>query len=476
MSRPTDLAKYRRADEWMTETFGQGMRDYVNAERSDLLSVCVVEVEKVIRKAGVREMLVNWRAEDVKSAAGVQAILSVTDALTLVLLQLRMRRKTLVTEIAETYLQLSQTHRKILGMSPHDGQDDETVYSRVWESIRRLIALVDEFAGRKDKILTESEFQALIASRDPDDCKMRRERMFQLATALLEGTRLCLPKEIRDRSDGSVALDASLAELYGKTGNRSSKNLNGDRRTANPDGGWYGREGSHGGTSKAGADYFNEKNPGAKAKGSATKDMHWGIEFEVIRLVTNVGQDCQTFPLISVAWSDHIPGEIRGEAGRLADSLLERGHKANHFIVDRAYPHGRAREYAIPLRERGFKHVFSYMRRDMAVGALEPRGFVQISGSWYLDTVHVVLREVDGVIFDARNKWLITNNLYVKSTNPSPEAQSAYSIAKKARRDAEELFAKQYERRDKSRLKPKGRMDENWNRRYLIPTDAPDYL
>lgn len=43
MSRPTDLAKYRRADEWMTETFGQGMRDYVNAERSDLLSVCVVE-------------------------------------------------------------------------------------------------------------------------------------------------------------------------------------------------------------------------------------------------------------------------------------------------------------------------------------------------------------------------------------------------------------------------------------------------
>ncbi|MBC7761737.1 MAG: hypothetical protein H7201_08060, partial [Candidatus Saccharibacteria bacterium] len=96
MSRPTDLEKYSQADEWMKETFGQGLRDYVDAERSELLSVCVVEIAKVIRKANVRKLLVQWRAEDVKSAAGIQAILTTTDALTLVLLQIRLRRKTLV--------------------------------------------------------------------------------------------------------------------------------------------------------------------------------------------------------------------------------------------------------------------------------------------------------------------------------------------------------------------------------------------
>lgn len=474
MSRPTDLAKFRRADEWIKETFGRGMRDYLAAERSELISVSVVEIEKVIRKAGVRELLVKWRAEDVKSAAGVQAILSTTDALTLILLQLRLRRKTLVTEIAETYLQLSQTHRKVLGMGSHD-RNDEAVYSRVWESTQRLIALIDEFPGRKDKTLTEDEFSTLIASRDPEDCKMRRERMFELANALLEGTRLCLPKEIRDRSDGSVGLDATLAELYGKTGNHSAHNLEGDRRTVNPDGGWYGRDGNHAAMTKADAAAFNRRNPGAKAKGYETKDLRWGIEFEVVRQVANFGQDSPNFPLLSVGWSAHTPGRIRGEALRLADSLLERGHKASHFIVDRAYPNGRVREYAIPLRERGFKHVFSYQRKEIGVGELDPRGFVQISGSWYLDTVPEVHREADGVIFDARHSWFVTARNFVKSKNPSPEAQRAFDEAKKANDDAEALYAKQFAERDKNRLKPKGRMDENGDRRYLIPTDSPDY-
>ena len=476
MSRPTDLEKYSQADEWMKETFGQGLRDYVDSERSELLSVCVVEIAKVIRKADVRKLLVQWRAEDVKSAAGIQAILTTTDALTLVLLQIRLRRKTLVTELADTYLEMSATHRKILGMRPHHKKDDEAAYSRVWESIQRLIALIDEFPGRKDKILTESEFGELIASRDPADCRMRRERMFQLANGLLEGTRLCLPKELRDRSDGSVGLDASMVELYGKTGNLSSKTLSGNRQTANPDGGWYGREGDHSAISKADAAQMNKQDPNGKHKGTATKDLSWGIEFEVVRQVANFGQDRPNFPLISVGWSAHIPGAIRGEADRVAESLIQRGHKAGFFITDRAYPNGRAREYAIPLRQRGYKHVFSYKRFEIGVGELDPRGFVQISGSWYLDTVPLVLREADLIIFDARNVWFAINAKHLESKNPNPDENKEYEAAKKVYKDAETLFAKQFSQRDKSRLKAKGRMDENCDRRYLVPIQSPDYL
>ena len=43
-------------------------------------------------------------------------------------------------------------------------------------------------------------------------------------------------------------------------------------------------------------------------------------------------------------------------------------------------------------------------------------------------------------------------------------------------KDAEALFAKQFSQRDKSRLKAKGGMDENCDRRYLVPIQSPDYL
>lgn len=459
----------------MKETFGSGMQDYVNAERNDLLSVAVVEVEKVVRKARARELLVKWRGEDVKSAAGTKAILTPTCALTLVLLQMRLRRPTLVTELSETYLQLSPTQRKILGMAAHLDTEDLTAYGRVWSALQRLIALIDEFPGRKDKVLTESEFQELIASRDPADCQMRRERMFQLANAMLEGTRQCLPKELRDRSDGSVGLDATFGALWGKAGNRSARNLEGDRRTANPDGGWYRGEGSHEGMTKADAAYFNEQTPGTTHKGSSTKDLKWGVEIEVVRQVANSGQEIPDFPLLSVAWSAHIPGAIRGEALRLANSLRERGHTASYFIVDRAYPNGRAEEYAIPLRKLGFNHVFSYKRNEIGVGAFDKRGFIQISGAWYLDTIPKTLRDADGPIYDARAIWFNTHRSFTKTKNPSPEALLAYETAKQTYRDAEELYARQFQRRNASRLKPKGRMDKDGNRRYLIPIDSPDY-
>ena len=171
-----------------------------------------------------------------------------------------------------TFRHLSKTQRTILGLT-HDGHDDR-IYDRIWEAIKRLIALIDEFPGRRDKVLTEAEFVEMVNARDAADCAMRRERMFTLGSALIEGSRLCLPQELRDRSDGNVCLDATFAGLYGKTGNRSAKNLKGDRRTANPDGGWYQREGSHGAVTHLDAVILNKAdraiNTGEPPKASGT--------------------------------------------------------------------------------------------------------------------------------------------------------------------------------------------------------------
>ncbi|MES2094996.1 MAG: hypothetical protein V4531_14485 [Actinomycetota bacterium] len=474
MSRPTNLSKYEEAERWMTDTFGQGMPEYLAAVRRDPISVCVVEVDKVVRKSGVQNLLVRWRDEDSKSKAGRRAILTPTAALSLILLQMRLKRAPLITELSETFLQLSSTQRTILGLT-HDSNEDR-VYDRIWAGIQRLIALVDEFPGRRDKRLTETEFVATINARDAADCAMRRERLFSLSNALLEGSRQCLPKELLDRSDGNVALDATFIPLYGKTGNRSPKNLRGDRLTANPDGGWYQREGSHGAVTHVDAAVFKKEDPTSKVKGTSKANRNWGIEAEIARMTANFLEGDERFPLLTVGVSFHVPGVVSGEGLRIADSLLERGHKSNLFIVDRAYSNGRYGEYAVPLRLRGFKHVFNYRDADLGEQAFDPRGFIQISGAWYLDTLPQVLRNADKVVLAARNKYEATKqSLHKDITSSKDQIAKVRAMARKERDQANDLYRKQCAQRAKSLLRPKGHMAADWTRRYLVPIDSPDY-
>lgn len=461
----------------MKETFGQGMQDYLTAELADPCGVAVVDIAKLLRKSGSENLLTTWREEDRKSAAGISPKMSTHAALALILLQIRLKKPTLVTEMTQTFLLLSPTQRKVLGMS-HDNLHTRA-YDRVWSAIQRLIGLVDEFPGARGRIFKNGAFRKLIESRNPDDCAKRRQRMFKLANALVEGSRQLLPQEILDRSDGNVALDATFVPLYGKLGNPTTKNLDADRRSKNSDGGPYSREGSHGGMSHADADYLNkvQPEPGAKKhKGSKADALAWGIETEIVRQTPNFRSEGNEFPLLTVGVSFHIPGAMSGEGLILANSLVERGHCINFFIVDRAYSNGRYADYNVPLRLLGFKHVFTYREEQLGVQAYDPRGFVQISGSWYLDSVSTVLREADKVFFQAENVYKATDARVRKMTHLNPQQREAER--NRARTDyvaARDLYRRQSEQRAKSMLKPKGVMDVDWTRRYLVPTDSPDY-
>jgi hypothetical protein len=131
-------------------------------------------------------------------------------------------------------------------------------------------------------------------------------------------------------------------------------------------------------------------------------------------------------------------------------------------------------EYAVPLRLLGFKHVFSYKEKQIGVQAYDDRGFVQISGAWYLDTVPLIQREADLVIFKVREKWFKHSMAYKRAPEGS-NARKAHDALKKETEQAETLYASQFTRREKSRLMPKGKMTDDWTRRYIIPTESPDY-
>ncbi|MBC7593787.1 MAG: hypothetical protein H7288_07605, partial [Kineosporiaceae bacterium] len=94
MSRPTNDSKFHEADSWMVETFGQGMQDYLRSDSDEPVSVAVMEVDRTLRKAGVRKLLEGWQSADAKTTAGRHCVISANGVLGLILLQQRLRRPT----------------------------------------------------------------------------------------------------------------------------------------------------------------------------------------------------------------------------------------------------------------------------------------------------------------------------------------------------------------------------------------------
>lgn len=117
MSRPTRAAQFEQAEGWMLNTFGRRMGNYLRESRQEPIGLAVVEVDRVLKASGARRLLTQWRAEDVKSAAGRKPILDSAAALSLILLQIRLGRPTMITEMAQTTLQLSPTQAE--GSQPH---------------------------------------------------------------------------------------------------------------------------------------------------------------------------------------------------------------------------------------------------------------------------------------------------------------------------------------------------------------------
>jgi hypothetical protein len=57
VSRPTNVSKYAQADAWMNETFGSSMGPYLTADQADPIGVAIVEVDRVLKKAGTQKLI-----------------------------------------------------------------------------------------------------------------------------------------------------------------------------------------------------------------------------------------------------------------------------------------------------------------------------------------------------------------------------------------------------------------------------------
>jgi len=464
MARPSLVSKQARAETWMQEAFGRSMRDHVRATGYGRISTAVVDVDRIMKLSKAPGMLRDWAAEDQKSPAGAKAKITATSVFALLILQKLLGRPTLLTEIQTTFTELSARQLAVLGIT-HSPKEDEFLYDRIWAAVKRLIKVVDQYPGPRKYLLTAADYRDVLIYRKSQNCSVKRDRMFELANALIGATLLMLPPEVRARWDGNVAVDATYIALGGKRGNPNADNLRSNRWSCNYDGGFYRPEGAHGAyahddvTAKV-------KGPDGKIVKSTPEGIRkWGIELEVARMASNAAES-ESFPLLTVAVSFHRPSEIKREAARLVEAIQARGDKVNYLILDRAYPNGLIDEFALPLRmKHGVKLVFDYKVTELDVQTFN-KGLVQVAGSWYIDSLPQALRSAD-------KDYEAVRDTYRKAKEKAMPAE------RRALRDEfdmeSELHRKQLTQRDKYRLKLKGLMADNGDRRYLLPLSAPGF-
>lgn len=512
MSRPTAADRYAQADAWMDEAFGMSMPTYVISELRMPMTPAIRDVLSVITKSGAQELLEKWRREDALSNAGSKPIFSVSCALTLLLLQMRLGRIPHVAKIARTFLQLSVQQRKNLGLCPDfASQADPSLnehrsYDQIWAAIHRLILLVDEFyvpegaPSPRHRRLSGIQYGQLLDMRDPERCERNRKRLNEFVNALIEGSMRLLPNEVLSRWEGNIAGDATLAPMQGKAGCSKSREGTKPKRSVNVDAGNYGRGGNHAGITNEQAAAM--KKLGIDIKGLAADKLTWGIEVELARMTPNVTDNRGDFPLLIASAGFHIPGAISSSGAALCESIKNRGHKLNYTIFDRAYPAGFVRDFHHPIRLLGGKLVFDYDKLGFGAKAQDPRGFIQIVGSWFLDNLPKNLREIDKPMVDMWNKVRLPLRELKEAKRRSARAQDVLqllgrpggprnaSAAAQELRDANEAlkqvklkygpliseykrmqatYDKQLDEREQYRLIPKGRMEPNGTRRYMVP-------
>jgi hypothetical protein len=357
----------------------------------------------------------KWRSEDQENASKGRGGRpgSLDDRLVLVLLLvLALEGSPLLVTHAAAVVEhrLSSEAKAMLGISP-DCISNPVWYDRFWRAFHSLLDVIDPYPGPRNRLLTVDEWADVIASRNPEECERKRERLNWVANQLLEASMRMLPRSVRRKWKGNVCIDATPVAAFGKRGTTSGSN----RVGSEPDGGWYVREGDH-------------RDPGDD-RGKQYRKTLWGWEATLAVMSTNDPSGPDEFPHLVVAMGFDKPGtDVAGNSARALGSIVERGHPVGIAMGDRAiFPNSKPEDLQLPLRAMGYGLVFDY-RKDQFGITESYAGAIQVEGAWYCPSMPQVLIEAT---IDFRVKKSIDKTTYAQRI----EQRRRYLLRPKERAD-----------------------------------------
>lgn len=383
--------------------------------------------QRIVEYSGISALIEQWSTHDrAGRRPGPTPWLSEVQVVALMLTLTLSRRSPLFTEMQRLLRESDAEALAVLGIAVPEGLSDVATYHRAYNSYRRLVRLMDPEPGSLYRTLTKEELAERQAARDTEKSTVHRARAHEFGNALLWGTWMLLPRDVRRKFRGDIAVDATVIKAPARGRGKASPYASSD-----PEAGWYKRDGNHdgSGTSRAATKYQRRSDA-----------LIWGRE---LHTAVTYGKDV---PVVMVSATLDVPGKRLAEnALGCVDALRTRGISPGHFVSDRAYlPGCKSEDLALPLRARGYSLVFDYDRTQTALGVQASHaGAILVEGRWYCPDMPEPLRTA-------------TIDFFLR------EADDPAQISLHA-------YEERVKRRERYALRPKSRPDEDGYARYQHP-------
>lgn len=294
---------------------------------------------------------------------------------------------------------------ELLGVEDPGDITDDALYHRLYNSYRRLVDLIDPEPGSIRRILTKAEVAVMHSRRDPKECATKRGRAGVFVNAILHGTWMLLPRDVRRQWKGNVAIDATFVRAAASRGTTKRS----DFCSSDPDAGWYRRDGDHA---------AEDPTTRAKSKYQRTREaLGWGRELHTVVPYANTpGEAAEVPPIVLAATFDKPGRNVAANALAGIDAHLGHDRPAGTVVTDRAYlPHAKAEDLAIPLRGRGYDLVMDYDATETMLGVQAAHGgALLIEGTWYCPSMPQPLQRasIDYLLRSEGDPHRITDDEY----------------------------------------------------------------
>lgn len=344
-------------------------------QRPRIPPAVVAGAANFVDRTGIADQVATWRNIDrAKRHPGGRPPVLNDRVVLVVLLLLAAENSPLLASRAEELLtkRLDAKSLKLLGIDL--SREGVNWYSCFWRAWRRFHDTLDAFPAPRHRYMDEAEQKAIIEARDKDACAERAKRLAWVANTLIDGTWKMLPREVRRRWKGNIAIDATPVVAHAKPRTKRST------RTVEPDAAWYLRRGDH-------------RDPGDES-GKSVKRSLFGWETHIAIATANDACEAPGFPLLATAMAFDKPGfNVAENAMGLLLSMRDRKMPIGIATTDRAYwPGAKMDKLQLPARAMGWRNCNDY--KDDQLGAVaHHEGAVLVEGAWYTEAMPKPLQQ-----------------------------------------------------------------------------------
>jgi hypothetical protein len=218
-------------------------------------------------------------------------------------------------------------------------------YRNVRTRFHSLLALVDPSVLPKNRRLNavafEREVERRLAATTEDELRVRYERLEWLIGTVIEASIRTLPRDLRRRWKGSVAVDGTPVAAWARPPRRARGDTNRvETHSADPDAGWYIRD----------PDQRDTDSPWLLAH-DTPRDRRWVQEATfVVMSAERDGDHEYPFLIVGMAPLDRPGHNVGLNAIRALTNLRVRAHQPGFLTGDRAYSNSRPENYQLPAK------------------------------------------------------------------------------------------------------------------------------